>query len=142
MRRPYLTCPGMMAGAPSTRPMLASSILVTFHLRKKAPDSKSRRSPLPMAFKVACEDVFFPGAMQPCDRSTANALPATLSSRGKGAGAFFSQNPVPDLSLAACLKVYTRQTLFFTRKPRKPCESRAKAPYFLHESRESRSFFF
>ena len=38
------------------------------------------------------------------------------------------------------LFVLAHHTLFFTRQPRQPCDSRATAPYFLHDSRDSRTF--
>ena len=38
------------------------------------------------------------------------------------------------------LFVLAHHTLFFTRQPRQPCDSRATAPYFLHDSRDSRLF--
>ena len=94
-----LTCSDIMADAPSTPSMLASSMLPTFNLRKKSPRLKIRTIPAPQIFKVACKDVLFPGTIQQRDGPTANVLQTTLSRRGKGAGAFFSQNPVPDLSL-------------------------------------------
>ena len=99
MRWLPLTSSDIVADAPSTSPNARIEHAGHFQSAKKAPDSKFRTIPAPQIFKVACKDVLFPGTTLQRGGPTASALQATLNTWGKGAGGFFSQNPVPDLSL-------------------------------------------
>ena len=191
MRCLNLTCSYMMVTTQSAPSLLEPKALTTFRLRKKSPRLKIRVIPAPQMLNVAFEDVLFLRIARWRGRPTLEVPHATLNGWGTRGGGFFSQNPVPGLSVfglpkaamqsnarvcvcvrvcawcvcvcacvhacecvcvcvraRACVRVggegergsRARQTLFFTRQPRQPCDSRATATYFLHDSRDSRRF--